>query len=252
MLVERCTAWLAGVQVLRDDALMRNPDPFDELLRSLEENLRRGERTPEEEPPDEPPPPRGRPGGYPPRRPSWRALWWVIPIALVFLGGRIVGFLADWTWFGSVGYSAVFWTRIWAQVLLFAAGALLFFVFFAANVVLAPSAHAVVADGNARARKVLNGGLNRSPDLNFTGPGHGGAARGCMADVAKREVCTELRPLLAGLDRTQWQQPTVNGGQFVGEAPAACQKPGCGHGHFHRFDAHTPGLKRGATKQLRQ
>ena len=117
---------------------MRNPDPFDELLRSLEENLRRTERTPEEEPPDEPPPPGGRRGGgLPPRRPSLRSLWWLIPVALFFLGGRAIGFLADWTWFDSVGFGSVFWTRFWAVVLLFLAGALGFFLFFAANLVLA-------------------------------------------------------------------------------------------------------------------
>lgn len=126
----------------KDNALMRNPDPFEELLRSLEENLRRGERTPElesaDEPPGEPPPPPRRPpGGSPARRFSWRSLWWLVLLAILFFGGRIVGFLADWTWFESVGYGAVFWTRIWARLLLFLAGALFFFAFYVANIVLA-------------------------------------------------------------------------------------------------------------------
>ena len=61
-------------------------------------------------------------------------------IALVVLGAPIVaGLLTDWWWFDSLGFEAVFLTRLGAQAALFAAGAVLFTLMFAGNAILARS-----------------------------------------------------------------------------------------------------------------
>lgn len=49
----------------------------------------------------------------------------VVVLVLAF-GSRILGFYVDWLWFGEVGFRGVFWTRLWAQVLV---GLVAFFVF---------------------------------------------------------------------------------------------------------------------------
>lgn len=111
---------------------MRNNDPFEDLLRSLEENLRRtGEPAPPGSPPEERPV-RTSPMGNP-----RRLLWFLIPLALFWLSTRGLGLWVRWTWFDSVGYEAVFWTRAWTQIGLFVAGALIFYAFFTLCVVLA-------------------------------------------------------------------------------------------------------------------
>lgn len=108
---------------------MRNPDPFDDLMRSLEETLRRGG--------DEPP------SGERPARPvlqppNWRRwLWIAIPLLIVFFGARLLGTVVNWTWMESVGYGSVFWTRLGVMWGLFVAGTLLFYMIFALNVIVA-------------------------------------------------------------------------------------------------------------------
>jgi uncharacterized membrane protein (UPF0182 family) len=109
---------------------MKTNDPFDELLRTLEENLGRDR---DSIPPDGIPPSR-EPGQRPNMR---RWLWPAILFLLFILGGRLINFAVDWTWFSSVGFASVYWTRyVWWSVL-FVVGALLFFVFFLLNIVLA-------------------------------------------------------------------------------------------------------------------
>jgi uncharacterized membrane protein (UPF0182 family) len=49
----------------------------------------------------------------------------IVVLVLAF-GSRILGFYVDWLWFGEVGFREVFWTRLWAQVLV---GLVAFFVF---------------------------------------------------------------------------------------------------------------------------
>ena len=74
--------------------VMRNNDPFSDLIRSIEENLERngGWVPPEQEEPR--PIPQGRPG----------RLWWIaIPILLLLLFNFLLGFATDWAWFSSVG-----------------------------------------------------------------------------------------------------------------------------------------------------
>ena len=108
---------------------MRNNDPFADLIRSLEENLEReGGWVPPETP--------RRPvvtGGGNPRR--W--LWIIIPILLFILLSRGLGFYANWFWYDSLGLTSVFLTRLWASFGLFAAGALIFWLFLAFNMLLA-------------------------------------------------------------------------------------------------------------------
>ncbi len=61
-------------------------------------------------------------------------------ILLVVLGAPIAaGLLTDWWWFDSLGFEAVFLTRLGAQAALFAAGAVLFTLMFAGNAILARS-----------------------------------------------------------------------------------------------------------------
>ena len=60
----------------------------------------------------------------------------VVVIVLAF-GSRILGMYVDWLWFGEVGFRGVFWTRIWAQLLLGLVAFVLFFVIIWANVELA-------------------------------------------------------------------------------------------------------------------
>ena len=56
---------------------------------------------------------------------------------MLAFGSRILGMYVDWLWFGEVGFRGVFWTRIWAQLLLGLAGFVLFFVIIWANAELA-------------------------------------------------------------------------------------------------------------------
>src|SRR3989304_2002474 len=61
-------------------------------------------------------------------------------ILLVVLGAPIAaGLLTDWWWFDSLGFEAVFLTRLGAQAALFAAGVVLFTLMFAGNAILARS-----------------------------------------------------------------------------------------------------------------
>ena len=46
---------------------------------------------------------------------------------------RILGFYTDFIWYDSLGFAKVFTTRVWASFLLFVAGALIFWLFFAIN-----------------------------------------------------------------------------------------------------------------------
>lgn len=109
---------------------MRNDDPFDDLIRSLEENLQRERRlTP---PPRSPQPP----ANTEPINPR-RYLWIILPLLLLLSFGRILNFYTDWYWYDSLNLSSVFLTRYWSSAGLFVVGALVAFLFFAGNVLLA-------------------------------------------------------------------------------------------------------------------
>ncbi len=105
---------------------MKNSDPFSDLIRSLEEDLKRTGQEPPN--PDDPSGSYQRPQGNPRR---W--LWVLIPILLFMFFNRILGFYTDFIWYDSLGFSTVFTTRIWASLLLFMGGALIFWLFFAIN-----------------------------------------------------------------------------------------------------------------------
>jgi uncharacterized protein len=107
---------------------MRNDDPFDDLIRSLEENLQREGRLP---PPRTPPPP--PPGQINPRR----YVWIILPVLILLFFNRTVSFYTDWIWYDSLGYASVFSTRIWSAFGLFGVGALTAFLIFAINVWIA-------------------------------------------------------------------------------------------------------------------
>jgi len=107
------------------EKIMRNTDPFADLIRSIEENLQRGG--------DWSPPDDERPVRQPPPRPS---RWWLlllIPVVILLLFNTVVGFLANWVWHASLGFEAILWTRVMAALALFAAGFGLTWLILAAN-----------------------------------------------------------------------------------------------------------------------
>jgi uncharacterized protein len=109
---------------------MRNNDPFADLLNSLEENLQREGGW---VPPDNPRPRQPSPDGGNPRR----FLWFALPLLLLILFNRLIAFYTDLLWYESLGLEQVFTTRLWAQLGLFVAGTLLFWLFLAVNVWIA-------------------------------------------------------------------------------------------------------------------
>ena len=125
---------------------MRSKDPFEDLLRSLEENLSRGSVGGGEQPP----PPASQRPFTPAPPPNYRRWAWITAVMLlVFAATRTLGTLANWTWMSSVGYLSVFWTRFGAMALLFMGALLLFFAIYFINVVIA--------------RQLSPGGLTSSP-----------------------------------------------------------------------------------------
>ncbi len=60
-----------------------------------------------------------------------------VVVLIVAFGGRALGFYVDWLWFGEVGFRSVFWTRVWAQLLLGLAAFAAFFVIVVVNLEIA-------------------------------------------------------------------------------------------------------------------
>ncbi|MEZ4616911.1 MAG: UPF0182 family protein [Caldilineaceae bacterium] len=120
---------------------MRNDDPFADLIRSLEENLQRGETSGRQPGDDE------EGGGWiPPQRtanpevPEFngrRLLWILVPLFILIFFNRIISFYTDWLWYQSLNFSSVFLTRLWSQFGLFAAVAAAFWIFLAVNIIIA-------------------------------------------------------------------------------------------------------------------
>jgi len=119
---------------------MRNDDPFADLIRSLEENLERNANARQQRQQQgdggEQPPLR-RPTGDLPQFNGRRFLWILLPILFFLFFSRILGFYADWFWYDSVGYTSVFFTRIWSSFGLFVAAAVAFWLLLAVNVLIA-------------------------------------------------------------------------------------------------------------------
>ena len=57
----------------------------------------------------------------------------IIPFLFLLLFNTIIGFLTDWSWYGSLGLDSILWTRIAASLGLFAAGFVLTWIFLLAN-----------------------------------------------------------------------------------------------------------------------
>lgn len=119
---------------------MRNNDPFADLIRSLEENLQRGDDLRSEDDDS------GNSGGWIPQGPTQqempefngrRFLWFLLPILILIFFNRIMTFYTDWFWYDSLDFSSVFFTRIWSQFGLFAAVSVAFWLFLATNVLIA-------------------------------------------------------------------------------------------------------------------
>ena len=58
-------------------------------------------------------------------------------VALVVVGMLLARFWTDLLWFGEVGYTQVFWTQIWASLLVGLVGGVFFLIVFLVNVMLA-------------------------------------------------------------------------------------------------------------------
>ena len=66
-----------------------------------------------------------------------RLLWWMLlPFLALILFNSILGFFTDWLWYDSLALTSVFITRVVASVGLFAVGAVAFWLFFVANVLV--------------------------------------------------------------------------------------------------------------------
>lgn len=120
---------------------MRNNDPFADLIRSLEENLQRGNDLNTGEDEDG-----GNRGGWgPPQGPTGelpefnarRFLWILLPLFILIFFNRILSFYTDWFWYDSLDFTSVFFTRIWSQLGLFGAVAISFWLFLAINIIIA-------------------------------------------------------------------------------------------------------------------
>src|SRR3989304_663159 len=62
---------------------------------------------------------------------------YAVPLALFFILPRLIGFFTDWLWFGKVGYTQVFTTRLVTQLLLGASVAIFAFLFIYVNLQIA-------------------------------------------------------------------------------------------------------------------
>src|SRR3989344_9595295 len=62
---------------------------------------------------------------------------YAVTLVLVFILPKLIGFYTDWLWFGEVGYTQVFITRLITQLLLGASAAILAFFFIYINLQIA-------------------------------------------------------------------------------------------------------------------
>ncbi len=102
----------------------------------------------------------------------------VLLLVLVLFAGAGVNFLTDLTWYRSVGYDGVFWTRVGTQLGLFFGGALVVLAVLGANIWLAGRfAPPPVEGGPNRLRELFErfGEATTSTELGRRrGPGRGG------------------------------------------------------------------------------
>src|SRR3972149_5168080 len=62
---------------------------------------------------------------------------YAVPLVLVFILPKLIGFFTDWLWFGEVGYTQVFTTHLITQLLLGASVAIFAFFFIYVNLQIA-------------------------------------------------------------------------------------------------------------------
>src|SRR4030067_1791138 len=62
---------------------------------------------------------------------------YAVPLVLFFILPKLIGFFTDWLWFGEVGYTKVFTTRLITQLLLGASAATVGFFFIYVNLQIA-------------------------------------------------------------------------------------------------------------------
>src|SRR4030066_1121691 len=62
---------------------------------------------------------------------------YAVPLVLLFILPKIIGFFTDWLWFGEVGYTQIFTTRLITQLLLGASAAIFAFFFIYINLQIA-------------------------------------------------------------------------------------------------------------------
>ena len=119
---------------------MAERNQFNELLESLDEDdweqIEEELRQDDNGPPGPAAPRRG--GGNDGKGGGGRLLWWLLlPFLALILFNTVLGFYTDWLWYDSLALTSVFFTRIIASLGLFAAGAVAFWLFFVANVIVA-------------------------------------------------------------------------------------------------------------------
>ena len=133
---------------------------------------------------DQPPPRRPRAVRTEPRRRRRRFGWWLVGIAILVLFLALSVGLDLWTdalWFRSIGFDAVFWTRLGAQVGLFLAAALGALAILLGNLALA--ARLAPAEGTGR-----GGGSFRSLFDRLNEAAEQGRAGGGFRTEASRPV----------------------------------------------------------------
>ena len=109
--------------------MQQDNDAFTDLIRSLEQNLQRED--------DDWIPPDDDDGSTRQRGNPRRFLWVIVPLLIFIFFNQIIGFIADWYWYGSLDLTSVLFTRLFAKLALFAAGAGIFWLIVAFNVWLA-------------------------------------------------------------------------------------------------------------------
>jgi hypothetical protein len=163
-------------------------DPIDDLFRDLASRRRRSR--PSEGGRGDGPRVVGPKEGGGRRRYAGGAMLVIVVVAVIVLltlGGAAVNLATDAMWYGSVGYSSVFWTRVGTQLILFVATLVVVLVWLLVNLRLAVRFAPPPAPGGAG---TLRGFVTRLSEASRYGSGGG---FGADADVL--EELPDLTPI---------------------------------------------------------